>query len=502
MMSKNIFEIKQLSKKYPGIEALKNISFNVEENTIHCIVGENGAGKSTFIKILVGAEKKNSGEIYYNGQIYNPRSIREAMNNGVSVIFQELNTIEQLTVGDNLTLGVEKTRVGIIQKINESENIFKILKELDEDILIKQKVAELSIAKKQTIEIAKALAQEAKVIIMDEPTASLSVKEIERLFEILHQLKRSGVTIIYISHKLEEIFQLGDRVTILRDGMIVGSKKVSEISDHSDLIKLMTGRIIADHYIPSNIDYSKKVLKIDNLNTNRLEDIKFTLYKGEILGFFGLVGSGKSEIARAIYKADRVKSLSLKINDKILIGKIPKKVIKKGISMVPEERRSEGLFSKLSVRENIIIMKAKKFSRFSFINKHKERKAASEYIKKLHIVAKNQDQEVLSLSGGNQQKVVIAKCLCSDSDVLLMDEPTRGVDVGAKNEVHNIIRELSKEGKSIIIFSSELPEIVNLCDRIILLSEGMMIKELKNKNINSYEIMHLVMGGSKDDNSF
>jgi ribose transport system ATP-binding protein len=361
-------------------------------------------------------------------------------------------------------------------------------------------VSELSVAQKQIIEIAKAIAQDAKVIIMDEPTASLSAQEVRKLFNIMKTVKQQNVTILFISHKLEEIFEIGDYVTVLRDGHVVGTKRVSEVEGYSELVQMMTGKIIKDHFVPSQIDYSTKVLEVADLNSDKLHSMRFTLFKGEILGFFGLLGAGKTEIARAIYKADPTRSLQLTVNGTAVRERIPRGIIRRGISMVPEERRSQGLIGVLSIRSNINLMNYHKVARLGMVSAPKELENANEYIDKLKIVARNAEQNVYSLSGGNQQKVVVAKCLSADTDIILMDEPTRGVDVGAKSEVHNIIRELSREGKSIIIFTSELQEIVDLCDRIILLYEGRMVRELKNGELDTLEVMNIVAGGERIGN--
>ena len=499
-MDENILEVRGLTKKYGGIVALKGIHLDIRRNAVHCIIGENGAGKSTFIKILTGTVPRNSGEVIYDGQKYFPRTIRDAMDCGMNIIFQELNVIDQLTVEENLTLGIEKTKFGVIYKTAESSKVFQVLKNLEPGISFKEKVFKLSVAQKQIIEITKAIANDAKVIIMDEPTASLSENEVRRLFRIIKNIKSRNVTIIYISHKLEEIFEIGDWVTVFRDGAVVETKKLSEVTDCAELIKMMTGKVIADDYVYREVDYSQKILEVQHLNTDKLHDIQFDLFKGEILGFYGLVGSGKTEIARALYKADRVKKIFMKVLGKTIPGKTPKDMINRGLSLLPEERRTEGLFLKLPIRDNIGIMSVKKFSRHGITNKKRETIIAASYLKKLNIVARDVQQTVASLSGGNQQKVVVAKCLSSDSNIILMDEPTRGVDVGAKKEIHTIIRDLSREGKSIVVFSSELQEIINLCDRIILLYEGKIKAVGPHRDVNVYQIMSVVTGGNRNEN--
>jgi ABC-type sugar transport system ATPase subunit len=502
-VQENILEIKDISKKYPGVIALKNVSFNIKRNCVHCIIGENGAGKSTLIKILTGAEQRSGGLIHYNGEDFNPRNTRHAMNLGMSVIFQELNIIEQLSVAENLTLGVEKTKLGVIQRYDESSEAFTVLKKLEPGISFRQKVSDLSVAKKQVIEIAKAIAANSSVLIMDEPTAALSEDEVQRLFSIIKELHKENVTIIYISHRLEEIFEIGDYVTVLRDGEVIDTKAVKQVPDRSELIKMMIGKVVAENYVTGNINNKLKVLEVSNLSTETgLDNINFDLYQGEILGFYGLIGSGKSEIARAIYGADRISSGKVTINGNPIKLKTPKDSIKKGIAMVPEERRSAGILSKLNIRDNITVMNAKKISQFWVINRKKEREISRKYIRDLSIATKGMEQIVATLSGGNQQKVVLAKCLNADSKILIMDEPTRGIDVGAKEEIHKIIRRLSLEGNSVLVFSSELPEIINLCDRIILLYEGRIKSIIKNDELDSEQIMHIVTGGMDSGSNY
>ncbi len=503
-MQDNLLQIQSISKHFPGVTALNDVSFEVKRNTVHCIVGENGAGKSTLIKILTGAETRSSGTILYNGKDFQPRNTGDAMNSGMSVLFQELNVVDQLTVRQNLSLGKENKTLGFIRKNDSHEKTYQTLKDLDPTIRLGDKVASLSVAQKQVIEIAKAISSDSDLIIMDEPTAAISEEEVNRLFSIIKRLKQENVTVIYISHRLSEIFEIGDFVTVLRDGKMIGTVSIDELSycrdeveSCAELIKMMLGKVVVEHYIPSKINSEQTVLQLKDVNNMKLKDISFELYKGEILGFYGLIGSGKTEIANVIYGIDPF-SGEIKIKGKIQHIEKPKEAIHAGISMVPEERRTEGLFTKLSIRENIPLMNMKTISRNGIFSKRKEKELAKQYIKKLQIVTRDEDQSVAKLSGGNQQKVVLSKCLNAESDILLMDEPTRGIDVGAKEEIHKLIRELSEQGKSIIVFSSELPEILNLCDRIILLYEGNIKDVIPNgDDIDSESIMHVVTGGGE-----
>jgi ABC-type sugar transport system ATPase subunit len=502
-MKEIIIDVKRLEKSFPGVKALTDINFQIRRNTVHCLVGENGAGKSTFIKILTGVYQANGGELFLNGDTHEPKTIRDSRKAGISAIYQELNVVDDLTVEQNLSLGKETHKWGIVQKESDFEKVTSILKDLDPRISLNQKVATLSVAQKQVIEIAKAISSEADIIIMDEPTAAITEDEVRRLFEIIQDLKQKGVTIIYISHRMGEIFEIGDYVTVFRDGKMINTLAVEELNHKGkdqasvELVKMMLGKVVVEHYKPNEIDYESKTLEAKNITNKTLKNVSFDLHKGEVLGFYGLVGSGKTETARALYGLDTFEGQVLIKGKACPLGSV-RKAIKAGITMVPEERRSDGIFGILPIRKNVPIMKMNKVLDNGIINRKKERTLAKDYIKKLSIAARNEDQHVSLLSGGNQQKVVISKCLNSENDIFLMDEPSRGVDVGAKEEIHNIIRELSKEGCSVIVFSSELPEIVNLCDRIILMYEGEVRKELKNhKDIDSEEIMHIITGGER-----
>jgi ribose transport system ATP-binding protein len=496
-----ILSIKGIDKLYPGVHALDNTFFDIKRNTIHCIIGENGSGKSTFIKILTGVVNKTRGNIILNDKPFDPKSVKDAKNHGIVALYQELNVVNDLTVEENLTLGREKHKLGMIQKDDSLDRILSILKELDKTIQLNTMVGELSTAQKQIIEIVKAVSIDCKVLVMDEPTASLSEEETSKIFEVVKKLKENGMTVIYISHKLSEVFEIGDFVTVLRDGKIIATKTVQEIKKECkdntpdaclELVKMMLGRVVIESYIPSKTDYSEKILEVRNLNTDLLRNVSFDLFKGEILGFYGLVGAGKSEVARVLFGID-VYSGDISIKGKTARYKRVRDALKNGIAMIPEERREDGIFGKLSIKNNIPMMKIKSILKNGIISRPKENKIADDYIKMLSIVARDREQKVAFLSGGNQQKVVISKCLNRESDVLLMDEPTRGIDVGAKLEIHDITRNLANQGKGVIVFSSELPEILHLCDRIVFMNNGRVSATIKNgKNIDNDQIMKII----------
>lgn len=493
-LTENVLEIKDLVKDFPGVRAVNNVSFDIKRNTIHCLVGENGAGKSTLIKMLTGAYARTSGRILLNGEEYNPHSPREARQKGISTLFQELNVVDQLTVADNLTLGMEDTTFGFLRKTDKINKMVSVMNSIEPSIHPRQQVSTLSVAKKQIVEIAKAVATESDIIIMDEPTAAISESEIERLFAIIQRLREQNVTVIYISHRLDEIFEIGDYVTVLRDGRHIDTKPMAEVKDRAELIKMMIGKTVFEQYTPKEDTNQDVVLQVCDLSNHKLKDISFDVHAGEIVGFYGLVGAGKTELARAIYGADPYTGEILFKGKKLQPA--PDKAIAAGIALVPEERRSQGLFTILTIRGNVPVMNMEKISRRGFINSAAERNVTVEYIDKLKIATDSTEKEASKLSGGNQQKVVLSKCLFADADLLMLDEPTRGIDVGAKSEIYGIIRQLSQEGKSIMIFSSELPEIMNICDTIYLLFDGSLKATMRNgDDVDSEKIIHIVTGG-------
>ncbi len=493
-LTDNVLEIRDLVKDFPSVRAVNNVSFDIRRNTIHCLVGENGAGKSTLIKLLTGASARSNGRILLNGEEYNPHSPKEAKQKGISTLFQELNVVDQLTVEENLTLGMEDTTLGFLRKTDKINRIVSVMNSLEPSINPRQRVSTLSVAKKQIVEIAKAVATESDIIIMDEPTAAISESEIARLFTIVKGLREKNVTVIYISHRLDEIFELGDYVTVMRDGRHIDTKPVSEIKERSELIKMMIGKTVFEQYAPREGACRDVILQVRNLANHKLNEVSFDVHEGEIVGFYGLVGAGKTELARAIYGADPYEGEIVFKGRKLQPS--PDKVIGAGIALVPEERRSQGLFTVLTIRGNVPVMNMKKISRNGFINAAQERRATQDYIDKLRIATSSTEKEASKLSGGNQQKVVLSKCLFADADLLMLDEPTRGIDVGAKSEIYGIIRRLSMEGKSIMIFSSELPEVMNICDTIYLLFDGSVKDMIRNGcDIDTERILHVVTGG-------
>ena len=491
----NILEIKNLSKRFPGVTALDDVSFDIKRNTVHCLLGENGAGKSTLIKILTGAQPKSEGTIIMNGRELKVSSTKEARDNGISTLFQELNIVDQLTVEENLSLGMEDTKAGFLKRTHKFDRMLEALKQIDPSIDPKQLVSKLSVAKKQIVEIVKAIETDAEIIIMDEPTAAISEGEIRRLFEIIKRLKETNVTVIYISHRLEEIFEIGDYVTILRDGKHIETRPISEVNDRTELIRMILGKTVIESYRPRKVDRTNKAIEAKSITNDKLKDLTFDVYKGEIVGVYGLIGSGKTELANVLYGVDPFQG-ELTISGKKTKFKSVRDAVSSGITLAPEERRTQGLFTILSIRKNIISSNISKVTKSGIFIGSKEKGISTEYVDKLNIVTDTDEKAVRLLSGGNQQKVVFSKCLNSEAEILLLDEPTRGIDVGAKEEIHNIIRDLADHGKTCIVFSSELSEIMSCCDRIFLMFEGTLKGIVENQEgLADDEIIHRVTGG-------
>ena len=492
-----ILEMRGIVKQYPGVMALKGVDFLVERNTVHCLVGENGAGKSTLIKILTCVEHRTEGEILIDHKPFYGKTVRDAMNAGISTVYQELNIVEQLTVAENLTLGREQSRWGVLKK-RAQDRAFDVLREFAPDISLNDRVSQLSFAEKQLLEIVKAVSADAKLVVMDEPTAALSKQESDRLYSIIRKLKQQGITIIYISHILDDIFTIGDRVTALRDGEIVGTRNVAQTT-RMELVEMMVGKVVHSSYAASGREPGDVLMDVRDMTTDSIRNMSFTLRKGEIVGFYGLRGAGKSEACRALFGLDRLRSGEILMNGAPVHIRTPEQAMALGIAMVPEERLTEGLFMKLSVSDNIAITNYKNTSRLGVVNEAGKAEIANRYIRELSIKVHSARQRVSTLSGGNQQKVVIAKCLNAQTQLLMLDEPSRGIDVGAKEEIYTIIRKLAAEGVGILVFSSEYDEIAALCDRVLLMAGGRVIRTLRNDELDIHEV-HILTMGKGDDN--
>jgi len=497
-MSSDILEMKNITKYYPGVVALNNVNFFAEKGKVTCLVGENGAGKSTLVKILAGIIPKDAGEIYLNGKRCRINSLFDARKAGLSFIFQENNLVNKMTVLENYSLGEEKNFLGVIYDRNTSyKNFIKISSQLNFNIDPNAIVETLSTAEKQMLEIIKAMKSNLTGIVFDEPTTSLSKLEINKLFSLIEKLKKQNIIIIYISHFLDEIFDIGDYVTVLRDGRIVGTRKVSDFNKR-ELIKMMVGEDIITRP-KKRIEPVRKepLLEVRNLYTERLNNVNFSLYKGEILGVTGLRGSGHEELAEILFGLKRPKKGRIVVDNKEVDLRNPRTAVLEGISFLPEERKERGLFELLSVSDNLSITAlVKKFlSRVGIVNKLKKRNLVDEIINKLDIKTPSRDTPVKYLSGGNQQKVLIGRSIGTKSKIIILNEPTHGIDVKSKSEVYNILNNLKKKGTSIVVFSTEYAEIVKESDRIIVFYEGSIIKIIEKREASEEAVLNYVYGG-------
>lgn len=490
-MSEYILDIQNITKRFPGVLALNDVSMKVRRGDIHALVGENGAGKSTLIKILSGVKKQDSGKFFFKEKEVNISKPLEAQMLGMSVVHQELKLVETLSVAENVFLGRPKTsgKLKLVSHKKQKKEALDLLESLNAVMDVNQLVGSLSVAQKQLVEICKALSYNAELIIMDEPSATLTDKELDILFDILKQLKKNGVTIIYISHRLEEIFALADRVSVLRDGAHIETTDVANVTK-PELIKMMVGRELEEEYPKEQVKIGDVALEVKDLNRGKIiKDINFSLYHGEILGIAGLVGSGRTETARCIFGADK-KTSGKFYKDGIEIDiKNVASAIKQKIALVPEERKTQGVLLGMSIKENISMAGIDRVIRNGFINSKKERELALDYIEKLRILTPSEKRDVNDLSGGNQQKVVLAKWLAVESDIMIFDEPTRGIDVGAKAEIYRLLCQLAAQGKAIIMISSELPEIIGICDRILVMHDGRITGEVTREEATQEKIM-------------
>ena len=490
-----ILEMKNISKAFYGVQALNNVDFSVLRGETHILLSENGAGKSTLVKILSGAYHKDAGEIFFDGEQIEISTPLDAQRKGISIIYQEFNLIPGLSVAENIFLGREPVKGNrLINWRVLNENAKAILDKLHADVSPTALVATLSVAEQQFVEIAKALSFGAKLIIMDEPSATLTPAEIDRLFAVIRDLKRAGVSIIYISHHLDEIFEIGDRVTVLRDGELVATDDIKNVTKDM-IIRWMVGRDLTNTYPPRTTTPGEVVLEVQNLSRRgELHDISFHLRRGEILGIAGLVGSGRTELVRALYGADPIDRGEIKLHGRTLAIKTPKESIKNGIGFLPEDRKQEGLVLEQSVKNNVTLANLVKVVKNGIISGSAEKAAVDEYVRNLGIRTVNQQVLIKNLSGGNQQKVVLAKWLFTDSDILIFDEPTRGIDVGAKYEIYQLMNRLTEQGKSVIMVSSELPEIIGMSDRVLVLHNGRITGEYTRDQFDQELIMKNAAG--------
>ena len=487
-----ILEVRDVSKIFPGVRALDQVSLRIRKGEIHALVGENGAGKSTLMKILNGNYKKDAGSIYIDGKEAEIRCPDDARRFGISIIFQELNLVPHLSVAENIFMG-RLRREG--KKLIDWKQVYQragaLMERIGYPIDTRTAVEKLSVAQKQMIEIAKAISySNTKLILMDEPSATLTNRECEKLFEVIRSLKEQGISVIYISHKLEEIAELCEWVTILRDGKIIDTGAVSDFTK-DDMISKMIGREISDKFpARSSKPGDKEILRVEGLSRHGvISDISFSLREGEVLGFAGLVGAGRTEIARAVIGMDYTDMGEIYVEGKRARIRSPKDALRSGIAYLSEDRKQEGLVLKAPVKWNISMANMSRILSVGMVNEKKDEAIADEMIDKILIKTPSREQYAMNLSGGNQQKIVVAKWLNTDAKIFIFDEPTRGIDVGAKYEIYVLINELVQEGKSVILISSELPEVLEMCDRVLVINKGKLAAELTGENMNAQSVM-------------
>ncbi|TCP24967.1 ribose ABC transporter ATP-binding protein [Scopulibacillus darangshiensis] len=494
---KPIISMTNISKSFSGNKVLNDVSLDIFPGEIHALMGENGAGKSTLMKILTGIYSKDGGTIEVNGATVHFKDAKEAEHAGISVIHQELNIIPYLSVMENMFLGKQLTygKTGILKTAAMKKETKRRLSQLGIAIEPEKTAGDLSVGHQQMVEIAKALATDAKVLIMDEPTAALTDREIETLFKVMNGLRKQGVAIVYISHRMEEIFRMCDRISVLRDGKYIGTKPIQDTT-MDEIIKMMVGRELGDLFPDRDKSAGKEFLRVEDLSgPDLLENVSFSVKEGEVLGVAGLMGAGRSEIVETLFGARAKSGGKIFIEGKQVKIKNPFDAKKAGIAFVTEDRKSEGLILGMSVRKNMSLPNLKTLSNQGIISSKREKASARNFIDRLNIKTHSPEADVKNLSGGNQQKVVIGKWLGINPKILILDEPTRGVDIGAKKEIYNIINELTEQGVAIIMISSELPEVLGMSDRIMVIHEGRVARIIDKKDANQENIMQAATGG-------
>lgn len=492
-----LLQMKNIVKTFPGVKALKGVNLDVKTGEIHALLGENGAGKSTLMKCLIGIHPPTSGEIYFNGKQIQNYNTSQALAMGISMIHQELNPVEFRSIMENIWLGREpKTKLGLVDHKKMYEMSKEVLKtiELNEDP--KTEMRKLTVAKMQMIEIAKAISYDAKLIIMDEPTSALTNREVEQLFKIMRKLKADGKSIIYISHKLDEIFEITDRSTVYRDGQYIGTEETKNLA-MDRLINMMVGRNVDEMFPKVDCEIGDVRLEVKNLtNDNYFKDVSFNVRKGEILGIAGLVGAGRTEVIEAIFGIRNKSAGEIFIDGKKVEIHNPRDAIKSGMALLTEDRRLNGIFPMIDIQTNIAVASLKKYiKKIKLLNYKLMKDDGRKYVEAIAIKTPSLQQKMENLSGGNQQKVLVARWLLTEPEILFLDEPTRGIDVGAKSEIHKIITSLAGQGKSIIMVSSELPEVMGMSDRILIMHEGCVTNIIENsKELTQEEIMRYATG--------
>jgi methyl-galactoside transport system ATP-binding protein len=494
MAGEVLLEMKNISKEFPGVKALDNVSLTVKKGTVHALMGENGAGKSTLMKCLFGMYAKDGGQIFLEGKEINFKSSKEALENGVAMVHQELNQALKRSVMDNLWLGRFPKIGGIMTNDKKAyDDTKKVFEELEIDVDPKRIMSTMPVSQRQMVEIAKAVSFNSKVIVFDEPTSSLTEEEVEHLFKIINMLRDRGVGIIYISHKMAEILRISDEITVMRDGTWVATKPAKEMT-MDEIIRLMVGRELTNQFPPKTNKPGAYALEVENLTAqySLLKDVSFKARRGEVLGLAGLDGSGRTETLENIFGIATRKSGVIKLDGKQVLNRNSRESIKNGFALLTEERRATGIFSILNIRENTVISSLKKHKKKGiYLSEKSMKKDTQEYIEKMRTKTPTQETKIRALSGGNQQKVILSRWLLTEPEVLLLDEPTRGIDVGAKYEIYQLILDLANNGKIVLVVSSEMPELLGICDRILVMSGGRLAGEVDARNTTQEEIMTL-----------
>lgn len=493
-MSELLLEMKEMCKAFPGVKALDNAKLELKKGSVHALMGENGAGKSTLMKCLFGVYREDSGSIKIEGKPVKFNNPKQALDNGVAMVHQELNQVLKRDIADNIWLGRYPSKFGIINRRKMHEDTERIFGELGINLDSHTKMSNLSVSQRQMVEIAKAVSYNAKIVVLDEPTSSLTDEEVERLFVIIEKLKAKGCGIIYISHKMEEILRICDEVTVMCDGRHISTKPSSELTI-DEIIKLMVGREITSRFPEKTNKPKDAVLEIKNLESKYMpgvKDVSFYLKKGEILGIAGLVGSGRTELLETIFGMKKLKSGKIILNGKEIKNRYPKEAIENGFALLTEERRATGIFGGLDIKFNSVISSIDKYTDFCIVNNKKTEEATNWVVKNLRVKTPSNKTRIGTLSGGNQQKVVLGKWLLTGPEILMLDEPTRGIDVGAKFEIYQLITELANKDKGIIVVSSEMPELMGICDRIMVMSGGKSAGILKKEEFSQEKIMEMV----------
>ena len=488
-----LLRMEGICKSFPGVKALDNVSLTVHRGTVHALMGENGAGKSTLMKCLFGIYAKDKGSIYLEGQEINFKSSKEALDNGVAMVHQELNQALKRNVMDNIWLGRYPTKGIAVDEKKMYKDTMAVFKELDINVDPYRIMSTMPVSQRQMVEIAKAVSYNSKVIVFDEPTSSLTEEEVEHLFEIINMLRDRGVGIIYISHKMAEIKRISDYITVMRDGQWVATRPAAEL-EMSEIIRLMVGRELTNQFPPKTNVPGDVYLRVDNLTGmyNQLRDVSFTARRGEILGLAGLDSSGRTETLESIFGIRTRKEGIISLDDQPCFNRSAGESIKNGFALLTEERRATGIFGGLSIRENTVISSLKRHLRFGlYLSEKTQREDTQHYIDAMRTKTPSQETKIRTLSGGNQQKVIIGRWLLTEPEVLLLDEPTRGIDVGAKYEIYQLILDLANKGKTVIMVSSEMPELLGVCDRIVVMSGGRVAGEVDARNTTQEEIMTL-----------